>query len=1264
VHFQKPGLTIVPPASNIETNGEIKFFTDWGVEPYTYEIENGTGSIDKETGLYKAPVATGIEKVKVIDSVGVVSYATLRVVDKVTIAPKDPVISVNKTVQFSVSGGDGPYTFKKVSGVGEFNPTTGLYKAPDIMGDADIEVKDSNGFTSTTTVHVIVGITIVDKDIQLAPGKSRRIAVSGGVTGQGFPKWEITSGEGTIDQNGVFKAAMANGTTHVKVTDAAGTYDEVDVITYSNLSISPKKIILAKGSKYKFTIRGGARSKEGTLSVSATSGGLVEGLASVETVKEVIEFTAPNQNVQDLKITITDSSGMVDEALVQVTDQLALAQSTLKMSVGNMVLLKPVGGTPPFKFTVNSGEGTVTQEGRYMAPNSPGEYIVTISDSTPENPLTVTGNMIVEPALRINPNPMSVMIGTSTVISMEGGVGPTYSYELKSGSGKIVESLNANAKRVDYKYEAPAELPLTDTEVVVTDSCMDCVDSTSLENKRNSYTFKIKHLGLLALNNDKKIIETQTTLPFSASGGIKIGNQGPNCTYNYFLISGVGSIDKCTGLYSSGNITGTATIRAVDGAIPSNKKDSTITVVAGFTVSPDNFSIGRGESRSILVSGGLTKKNANNIESYLIGLQNLKSLITGGTISEPTLSGSSVIYTYIAPVNEGFGKADISIKDYFDPPHEKIISVTVEDKSFTITPSNPFISPGASLNFTLRGGNPPRVGVLENAVAGDNKFGAGENPFGTFVLQGEEGPTESTFTYTAPAVSGSVRLKFSGVSTLIQITPALQVTSVSTTKADGAYPAGTLIPITVKYSDAVFLKDTNGNMVNDFSKIQLTLNINGATGLPVPASGITANSITFNYVVQAGHNVALLDALNTNSLVLAAGFKITDGVGTPVSLSLPDPKDPAALSKTLGGSSKIEIDTIAPAAPTSISFVDPVGSAPPAGSDSKLKFVAAGADSTPTVKVSGGGVAKDIEVAVYIQGILDVNLCSVDKFGGSTKAAADSVDLTLAPLKTTGGKLLYFQLKDKAGNVSPCTKDSSNYLRYDLQSVPPYITSVGSPDASGTVFSASANSTAKKDIYIDLNFNTLIDVTGSPQLDLSINGETKQATFVSANATVMTFKYTVQPTDAKKNPDSFVNVASLNGLKVNGGSIFKLGSGGVNAELQLPKLDSTQSLISKQFKVDTLAPSVPSLVSSSVVSSKINLLVKQVQAGDLIEVYKDTCASDAIMAQEVPAGMTQVTIVLSSAIPNANPYTFVVKARDAGYNYSECSTAYKYTPAP
>ena len=95
--------------------------------------------------------------------------------------------------------------------------------------------------------------------------------------------------------------------------------------------------------------------------------------------------------------------------------------------------------------------------------------------------------------------------------------------------------------------------------------------------------------------------------------------------------------------------------------------------------------------------------------------------------------------------------------------------------------------------------------------------------------------------------------------TFVYDTTAPTVTNVTSTKADGAYPAGTLIPVTVTFSENVTVTGTP------------TLALNSRRHRRATAPAAAGATLTFDYTIAGGENAADLDYTATSSLALSGG---------------------------------------------------------------------------------------------------------------------------------------------------------------------------------------------------------------------------------------------------------------------------------------------------------------------------------------------------------------------------------------------------------
>jgi len=124
------------------------------------------------------------------------------------------------------------------------------------------------------------------------------------------------------------------------------------------------------------------------------------------------------------------------------------------------------------------------------------------------------------------------------------------------------------------------------------------------------------------------------------------------------------------------------------------------------------------------------------------------------------------------------------------------------------------------------------------------------------------------------------------------------VTIVATSTGDGTYPLGTVIPITINFSEPVTV--VGGTPT-------LTLETGAVDSVVSYVSGSPGTALLFNYTVGSGNVSSDLNYVATTSLALA-GSTIKDAAGNNATLALPA----LAAAASLGGSKTIVIDGVLP----------------------------------------------------------------------------------------------------------------------------------------------------------------------------------------------------------------------------------------------------------------------------------------------------------------------------------------------------------------
>ncbi|OVE81338.1 hypothetical protein BVY03_03905 [bacterium K02(2017)] len=134
------------------------------------------------------------------------------------IEPQQIDLAVDYDYTFRAFGGQPPYNYQVVDGVGEINQHTGYFKASHQTGESIIEVVDSVGNTAQTIVQIRPALENVENE-NVKVTESKNFEPNGGA---GPFEYEIVTGGGSIDQSGNYTADNNQGPVSIKVTDSFG----------------------------------------------------------------------------------------------------------------------------------------------------------------------------------------------------------------------------------------------------------------------------------------------------------------------------------------------------------------------------------------------------------------------------------------------------------------------------------------------------------------------------------------------------------------------------------------------------------------------------------------------------------------------------------------------------------------------------------------------------------------------------------------------------------------------------------------------------------------------------------------------------------------------------------------------------------------------------------------------------------------------------------------------------------------------------------
>ena len=397
-----------------------------------------------------------------------------------------------------------------------------------------------------------------------------------------------------------------------------------------------------------------------------------------------------------------------------------------------------------------------------------------------------------------------------------------------------------------------------------------------------------------------------------------------NVTYNNLTLSGSGAktttgvtVNGKLSMQGNGTVTasaaptygGSATLEYKGSASQTPGLEWPATMPAGNGVIIDNASgVSLPVSSSKTINGSLTLTSGNittgantlsisstgsvsRTSGHVIG--NLQRAIPSGASSMTFDLGDASNYTpatlvFATGTNAGNLTASVSPATQGQLSSSTISQTKYVKRYWTLTNGTPAVSGTYDATFNFVAGPPP---------GGDIQGGADWNQFmvGKY-NSGWTYPAVGTRTSTSTQVTGLNSFSDFAIGEAADLT-APTVTNVTSTTDDGTYTVGSLIDVTVEFSEPVIVTGTP----------QLTLETGTTDAVVNYTSGSGTTTLTFAYTVAAGEASADLDYVATTPLALNSGT-IKDEVGNEAVLTLPAP----GAAGSLAANKAIVIDAVAP----------------------------------------------------------------------------------------------------------------------------------------------------------------------------------------------------------------------------------------------------------------------------------------------------------------------------------------------------------------
>jgi hypothetical protein len=325
------------------------------------------------------------------------------------------------------------------------------------------------------------------------------------------------------------------------------------------------------------------------------------------------------------------------------------------------------------------------------------------------------------------------------------------------------------------------------------------------------------------------------------------------------VVNGAGTQITCT---SPANIVGTVDVTVVaPGGTSAISAADRFTYVAAPAVTGISPTVGPATGGTTVTITGTNLANAMAVKF--------------GNVSAMIVANRGTQIVVISPANLA-GTMDVTVLTVGG------MSATSVADRFTYSAQAPTVAGISPTSGSTAGGT--QVTITGTGFTGATivTFGAQAAPSFTIV-------SDTQITATSPAgAAGTVNVTVttpggtSATPSAAQFTylTTTTITEVSTTALPGTYGPGTVIPITVQFSEPVTVDTTGGTPT-------LALNSSG-TASAAYASGSGTNSLTFIYTVAVGDSSPDLDYASTSALSLNGGT-IRDASASAAALTLPAP---------------------------------------------------------------------------------------------------------------------------------------------------------------------------------------------------------------------------------------------------------------------------------------------------------------------------------------------------------------------------------------
>lgn len=1212
-------FTLKPRNAVLYVNETLVLTPEGGAGGFKFQIlsQSGTGAfINEDTGEIAAGSVAAENQITVmaVDKINQHAYGTVRVFENLTlsahtVAQPDVAISqvvMGQNLNFSVTGGLGPYRFTASAGV--INSTTGDFILTNGVSSVNVTVTDANNRSKSITFPVAdplkvsfvagTGNAVLIKSMKM--NSSVPVYVSGGVgnytlsidNGGGTTLGTLSASSATYSASASspssfqFNSLALTGNSRIVVKDEVQQTIAVEAQIVDLVKLNVAEVTVQKStsvsSTYQFGVTGGKGPfvfavEESNASFSAVTGAInsSSGLYTAPTTADLV-------NHLTRLVSVTDSLGQKATAIVHISEGLTMDLSSTNLMVGTQTQISTNGGSGTITITAPTcGSIIGINNDFFKAPDTvpPSPFICRVV-ATDSNGNSVSKDVRVYPQIDLVLSKNRIAKGGAIDLNVQGGVpnssGTGFVFSIVTGDGSIVAK---NAPFNIYTFNSSSSSTFSSISLKVTDT-----------EGNSSLKTLAQYTPLSVLPISSAVINRNEAYSFLSAGGFG------NITWSLSAGS-VGGFDSYSGGPQSPSTAVFKSNSAGSGSVIAKDEDGNQVTVAyqildAFGVQPNPIYIQRSPDSGtpttiqLAVTGGAKTSSAPYYNLSIIQSNLVNTAASQGSIQ----SGTSI---YVSPKSDGTEK--IRVTDAGSNSLE--VPVTIYNE-MVVTPASSDLIKGLSVNLQAIGGVLPYTWEITSSSGAPGQ--------GSLTVGGDtkNATYDSTGHSTSATAQVEITVRDSKPGTpntskvYVNISQAAAVTqvdsSVGSQSSNSYFNAGKSIPITVTFSKPV--------VVTGAPKIQLNSHVSSAFANYLSGSGSAV--LTFQYTVAAGENASRLDYLNSSSLILNSGSIVANGVNAVLTLPTPNGGSSDLNAGSLGSLShnkKLVIDTLAPVAPNLISLVNPSSSP--------------GSNTTPTISVGSNLLASHT---------LEVFLGA--DCAGSPATQSIPVDGTLNYTTGTLSQGVYtFTAKqvDQAGNKSAC--------------------------------SSSQGVSGSKEYVLDLNQPVASSISVADLDSLSTTHTNSTSVKLTLSALYATQMY-ITNTSGCASGGSYESYASTKNWSLTSGDGDKV----VYFKVKNALGTESACIASNTIKLDTLAPSSGSIslalktpaTSPGKIATPV-ITVSGVVSQDSVKLFSNnTCTTEKGSAQ---ASSTQVDVT-TSALADGD-HTFYAHVIDPAGNISTCSTA-------